>query len=73
MCELRPDCRHPTDKGGEINSDNSICQFPNGGFVLLTRVCEGQHATILQLPAAQRMAEGERENKPLSSAGPRGE
>jgi hypothetical protein len=26
-------------------------EFPNGQVVLLTRLCEGQHATVLQLPA----------------------
>jgi hypothetical protein len=26
-------------------------EFPNGKMVLLTRLCEGQHATVLQLPA----------------------
>jgi hypothetical protein len=29
-------------------------QFPNGEFVLLTRLCEGQFATVLQLPAVPR-------------------
>ena len=27
-------------------------EFPNGQIVLLTRLCEGQTATVLQLPAA---------------------
>jgi hypothetical protein len=27
-------------------------EFPNGQIVLLTRLCEGQRATVLQLPAA---------------------
>jgi hypothetical protein len=26
-------------------------EFPSGQIVLLTRLCEGQHATVLQLPA----------------------
>ena len=26
-------------------------EFPSGRIVLLTRLCEGQHATVLQLPA----------------------
>jgi hypothetical protein len=30
-------------------------EFPNGQIVLLTRLCEGQHATVLQLPAAPRI------------------
>jgi hypothetical protein len=27
-------------------------EFPDGETVLLTRLCEGQHATVLQLPAS---------------------
>jgi hypothetical protein len=27
-------------------------EFPSGEIVLLTRLCEGQHATVLQLPAS---------------------
>src|SRR6266851_7672407 len=30
-------------------------EFPNGQIVLLTRLCEGQHATVLQLPAVPRI------------------
>ena len=29
-------------------------EFPDGETVLLTRMCEGQHATVLQLPASGR-------------------
>src|SRR5271169_2708808 len=29
-------------------------EFPNGKIVLLARLCEGQHATVLQLPASPR-------------------
>jgi hypothetical protein len=32
-------------------------EFPNGEFVLLTRLCEGQHATVLQLPTVPRTGE----------------
>jgi hypothetical protein len=31
-------------------------EFPDGQIVLLTRLCEGQRATVLQLPAAPRPA-----------------
>ena len=31
-------------------------EFPNGEFVLLTRLCGGQFATVLQLPALSRGA-----------------
>ena len=33
-------------------------EFPDGETVLLTRLCEGQHATVLQLPAAPRNVSG---------------
>ena len=29
-------------------------EFPDGETVLLTQLCEGQHATVLQLPASRR-------------------
>jgi hypothetical protein len=38
-------------------------EFPDGETVLLTRMCEGQHATVLQLPASGRLvnaAEGQK-------------
>ena len=28
-------------------------EFPDGETVLLTQLCEGQHATVLQLPASR--------------------
>ena len=42
-----------------INMDNpnvhhDALEFPDGETVLLTRLCEGQHATVLQLPASAR-------------------
>jgi hypothetical protein len=38
-------------------------EFPGGQIVLLTRLCQGQHATVLQLPAAPRTAEEAEEQK----------
>jgi hypothetical protein len=38
-------------------------EFPDGQIVLLTRLCEGQHATVLQLPAAPRTEENAEEQK----------
>src|SRR6266498_1169485 len=38
-------------------------EFPDGETVLLTRMCEGQHVTVLQLPASGRpvnAAEGQK-------------
>jgi len=52
----------PTRKAGkvarfrQIDLDNAYAhhdalEFPDGQVVLVTRLCEGQHATVLQLPA----------------------
>jgi hypothetical protein len=30
-------------------------EFPNGKMILLARLCEGQLATVLQLPASPRV------------------
>ena len=38
-------------------------EFPGGQIVLLTRLCEGQHATVLQLPAFPRTRSQAEENK----------
>ena len=34
-------------------------EFPDGQMVLVTRLCEGQCAVVLQLPAAQRTEDAE--------------
>jgi hypothetical protein len=43
----------------QINTDNTVAhhdalEFPDGQVVLLTRLCEGQRAAVLQLPAASQ-------------------
>ena len=43
----------------QVNTDKSnvhhdALEFPNGETVLVTRLYEGQHATVLQLPASPR-------------------
>jgi hypothetical protein len=38
------------------NVHHDALEFPNGQVVLLTRLCEGQHATVLQLPASAHPA-----------------
>jgi hypothetical protein len=43
----------------QINMDNPVIhhdalEFPDGQMVLLTRLCVGQRATVLQLPAVAR-------------------
>lgn len=40
------------------NAHHDALEFPKGQILLVTRLCEGQHATVLQLPAAP-YAEGE--------------
>jgi hypothetical protein len=48
----------------QINMENAVAhhdalEFPDGQVVLLTRLCEGQRATVLQLPAGARAATAE--------------
>jgi hypothetical protein len=55
----------------QINTDNAVThhdalEFPDGQVILLTRLCEGQRATVLQLPAAPRTAEEVGEQKRVS-------
>ena len=38
----------------EQNAHHDALEFPDGQVVLLTRLREGQHATVLQLPASPR-------------------
>jgi hypothetical protein len=38
-------------------------EFPGGRMVLVTRLCPGQHATVLQLPSAPRTKEEAEEQK----------
>ena len=53
----------------QINEDQSSAhhdalEFPDGETVLLlTRLCEGQHATVLQLPAFPRPVKAAEEQK----------
>src|ERR1700732_77212 len=47
----------------EPHVHHDALEFPDGQIVLLTRLCEGQHATVLQLPAAPRTAEEAEEQK----------
>jgi hypothetical protein len=49
--------KHKTAIFRQINQDNPVThhdalEFPDGRIVLLTFLEEGQHATVLQLPAA---------------------
>ena len=48
------------------NVHHDALEFPNGQIVLVTRLCEGQHAIVLQLPAAPRTAEEAEEQRRVS-------
>jgi hypothetical protein len=37
---------------GKQRVHHDALEFPDGETVLLTRLCEGQHATVLQLPTS---------------------
>jgi len=39
---------------GKPGVHHDALEFPDGETVLLTRLCEGQHAAVLQLPASGR-------------------
>jgi hypothetical protein len=39
---------------GKPRVHHDALEFPDGETVLLTRLCERQHATVLQLPASPR-------------------
>jgi hypothetical protein len=48
----------------QINTHNAMThhdalEFPDGEVVLVSRLCEGQRATVLQLPAGSRAATAE--------------
>jgi hypothetical protein len=52
----------------QINTTNAVVhhdalEFPDGQVVLLTRLIEGQRATVLQLPAAPRTPDEAREQR----------
>ena len=41
------------------NVHHDALEFPNGEIMLITRLCEGQHATVLQLPASSHSVKAE--------------
>jgi hypothetical protein len=40
----------------KLTAHHDALEFADGQILLLTRLCEGQHVTVLQLPAASRVA-----------------
>ena len=58
----------------QVNKDKMAAhhdslEFPDGRNVLLTLLCEGQEATVLQLPAEPASAEEAREQERVSYVG----
>ncbi len=51
------------------NVHHDALEFPHGDIVLLTALYEGQHATVLQLPAAPRTTEQTEEQKRTAVVG----
>jgi hypothetical protein len=52
----------------QVNTDephvhHDALEFPDGQIVLVTRLCEGQHAIVLQLPAAPRAEDAQDERR----------
>ena len=41
----------------ELDVHHDALEFPSGRIVLVTRLCEGQVATVLQLPASEQPAQ----------------
>ena len=44
---------------GQSKVHHDALEFPNGKIVMLTLLCEGQRATVLQLPADRQAAGGD--------------
>jgi len=51
---------------GKPHVHHDALEFPDGKMVLLTRLIEGQHATVLQLPASPQRKSQDHDPVPLS-------
>jgi len=65
---------HRTAIFRQVNKDkmaahHDALEFPDGRIVLLTLLCEGQAATVLQLPAQPASAEEAREQERVNFVG----
>lgn len=70
----RKTIRHQTARFRQINKDklathHDALEFPDGTIMLLTRLCESQMATVLQLPAPPRTATEADDQKRTAFAG----
>ena len=48
----------PADQPGQPFEHHDALEFPSGTVLLLTRLCAGQRATVIQLPAGAQPPEG---------------
>ena len=55
-------------RGGEPNRPHEALELPNGEIVLWSRLCEGQRATVLQLPVPVRPQSTEISSSPTRSS-----
>src|SRR5271157_4969185 len=53
----------------KLAAHHDALEFPDGRIVLLTLLCEGQTATVLQLPAQPTSAEEKREQERVNFIG----
>jgi hypothetical protein len=44
---------------GRSHAHHDALEFPDGRIVLLTQLCKGQHATVLQLPVTSSLTADE--------------
>ena len=63
---------HSVARFRQVNVDqptvhHDALEFPDGQIVLVTRLCEGQRATVLQLPASPRSQEASETEKQQGS------
>ena len=54
---------------GKLAAHHDALEFPDGRLVLLTLLCEGQQATVLQLPAQPKTVEEARDQERAAFAG----
>jgi hypothetical protein len=65
MCDKRPGervARFRKVYANQPNTHHDALELPSGTIVMITRLCEGQHAKVLQLPA-ELTAPTEAENR----------
>ena len=55
---------------GQSNVHHDALEFPDGKTVLLTQLCKGQRATVLQLPAGIGVTVDDAQSKDSTVASP---